>query len=118
LRFFFIFDSDWFMAAYSTVASVKMILQIASAEIVWDTEIEGCITSADALIDSLLKKLDLNVPSPVPQNIADASAYFAAWLFRRRRDPLAAEGFWVEANRFLDAYATAEGEVAFKVAQA
>jgi hypothetical protein len=70
------------------------------------------------LVDSLLKQKDLSVPSPVPQNIADASAYFAAWLFRRRRDPVGAEAFWQEANRFLDVYGKTEGELAFKVCQA
>jgi hypothetical protein len=103
---------------YCTVDQVKAILQIAPEDETYDDEIESCVTSADALIDGLLKKLDLTVSSPMPQNIADASAYFAAWLFRRRRDPTGAEAFWVEANRFLDAYIEAEGEVAFKVCQA
>ena len=40
----------------------------------------------------------------------DAAAYFDAWIVRRRRDPVGAEAFWVEANRFLDAYAKAEAE--------
>jgi hypothetical protein len=105
---------------YCTVDQVKVLLQIASEELTWDTEIESCITSADALIDSLLKKLDLTVPSPVPQNIVDASAYFAAWLFRRRRDPAGAAVFWEEANKFLDAYIAADedADVPFKVCQA
>jgi len=45
----------------------------------------------------------------------DASCYFAAWLFRHRRDPDAAEVFWVEAHKFLDIYVETEEDVAFVV---
>lgn len=94
--------------AYSTVVEVKSVLQIT--ESTWDTEITDCITSADALIDSLLKYKDLTVPVSTPQNIKDASKHFAAWLFRRRRDPAGAEAFWEEADKFLQAYINAEEE--------
>jgi len=94
--------------AYSIAADVKTVLQIT--ESTWDTEITDCITSADALIDSLLKYEGLTVPISTPQNIKDASKHFAAWLFRRRRDPTGAEAFWEEANRFLQAYIDAEEE--------
>ena len=94
--------------AYSAVSDVKPILQIASDDLNHDTEIEDCIISSDALIDGLLKREGLTVPDPVPQNISDASRYFAAWIFRHRRDPSAAEVFWVEAHKFLDIYITAE----------
>jgi hypothetical protein len=80
-----------------------------------ETEIEACITSADALIDSLLKPRDLAVPTVTPQNIKDASAHFAAWLFRKRRDPAGADPFKQEAETFLQAYIDKEAEVAFKV---
>ena len=104
--------------AYSDVAAVKPILQIAADDLTFDTELEACIASADALIDGILKKSGLSVPDPVPQIIADVSAYFAAWLFRHRRDPSAAEVFWVEAHKFLDVYIESEEEVAFKVGSA
>ena len=104
--------------AYSTVAAVKLVLQIAADDLTFDTELEACIASADALIDGLLKKSGLTVPDPVPQIIADASAYFAAWLLRHRRDPEAAEVFWVEAHKFLEVYVESEEEVAFKVGSA
>jgi hypothetical protein len=84
----------------------------------YDAELKGCIVSADALIDSLLKREGLTVPESTPQNIKDASAHFAAWLFRRHKDPAGAEVFWEEANRFLTAYIEAEQETAFKVATA
>ena len=56
----------------------------------------------------LLKPKELIVPDVVPQLIEDATKYFAAWMFRRFADPVGAEAFWVEANRFLTAYI--EGE--------
>ena len=103
---------------YCEVAAAKLVLQIPSETETYDEELAGCIVSADALVDSLLKQKDLAVSSPTPQNIVDASAYFTAWLFRRRRDPVGAEAFWQEANRFLDVYGETEGELAFKVCQA
>lgn len=103
-------------APYSEASDVMIILQTTDETL--ETEIEACITGADALIDSMLEPHDLTVPAVTPQNIKDASAHFAAWLFRHRRDPTGAEAFWVEANRFLDAYISTEGKVAFKVATA
>jgi len=93
-------------------------LHIAVEVLTFDTEIEACIVSGDALVDGLLKKSGLTVPVSVPQTIADASAYFAAWLFRHRRDPEVAGVFWVEANRFLGTYVEGEEEIAFKVGSA
>ena len=93
---------------YGSITGVKEILQIDVEDESFDDEIEDCLVSADALIDSLLKQKGSSVPSPVPQNIDDCSKYFAAWLFRRRRDPAGAEVFWVEANRFLDAFVESE----------
>lgn len=101
--------------AYSAASDVKTILQIAADELTLDAEIGACIVSADALIDGLLKREGLSVPDPVPQNIADASAYFSAWMFRHRRDPSAAEVFWVEAHKFLDTYISAESGAGLKV---
>jgi len=94
---------------------VKAVLQIESSDTTYDVELAAAIVSADALVDSLLKPYDLTVPATVPQNIVDASSHFAAWLVRRKRDPTGAEAFWVEADRFLHAYISAEGELAFLV---
>lgn len=92
---------------YSSLSEVKEVLQIT--ETTWDTELSNCITSADGLIDSLLKFEGFSVPlSSAPQNVKDASANFAAWLYQRRRSPAAAEVFWEEGNRFLQAYIDAE----------
>jgi hypothetical protein len=103
--------------AYSTADAVKPILQIAVEDITFDDELEACIASADALIDGLLKKADLTVPASVPQLVVDASSYFAAWLFRHRRDPAAAEVFWVEAHKFLDVYVAGEEDIPFLVGE-
>lgn len=103
---------------YSEVTTVKIILQIPSENQTYNEELSSCIISADGLIDGLLKQRVLSVPALVPQNVTDASAYFAAWLFRRRRDPVGAEAFWQEANRFLTTYGEAEEKPTFKVCQA
>ena len=103
--------------AYSTVAAVKLILQIVSEDISYDTEITSCIVSADALVDGLLKRAGLTVPDSVPQTIADCSSYFAAWLFKDRRGPNTenVDDLWVKAHKFLDAYIESEEEIAFLV---
>jgi hypothetical protein len=104
--------------AYSLKAAVKTVLQ--ETETTWDTEIDDAIVSADALIDSLLAKRGLTVPSTTPQNIKDASAHFAAWLYRRRRDPAGAKAFEEEAKAFMDAYigATLKKGIPFRSAEA
>jgi hypothetical protein len=98
--------------AYSTPTQVKAVLLIDEAT--WDTEIANCVTSGDALIDSILAKHGLTVPTPVPQNIIDASTYFAAWKYRRSRDPVGAKAFEEEANRFLDIYIKSKKQIPFK----
>jgi len=107
--------------AYSTVASVKVVLLIAADETTHDTELGSCIASADALVDGLLKKVSLTVPGTVPQLIADASAYFAAWLFKDRRGPdveAVAAKLWDQAHKFLDNYIDTEEEISFVVGTA
>jgi len=87
---------------------VKAILRISDTS--FDVEIDSCIPSAEGLVDSFLKAHNLSVPAEVPQLVRDACAHFAAWLFRRRREPVEAEAFWNEARRFLEAYVDAEAE--------
>ena len=93
---------------YCTTDNVKNVLQIDLAETKFDAQLADCITSAGGLVDGLLKPKALVVPAVVPQLIADATKYFAAWMFRRFADPIGAEAFWIEANRFLDSYIEAE----------
>lgn len=107
--------------AYSTVAVVKPILGIESDDDTFDTELTSCIASADALVDGLLKKCGLTVPESVPQLIVDASAHFAAWLFKDRRGPdveAQAAKLWDQAHKFLDSYVDTEEDIAFVVGTA
>ncbi len=87
---------------YCTVNDVKGVLQFT--ETTWDFEIEAIIPTADAQVDAALAKELLTVPSPVPQLIKSASMYFAAWEYRRRRDPAGSEAFLAEATKFLETY--------------
>jgi len=96
--------------AYTTIPAVKKILQVDESDTSLDAEITDALPTGDAYVDNLLKADGLTVPSPVPQSVGDAAAHFDAWIVRRRRDPVGAEAFYVEANRFLDAYAEAEAE--------
>jgi hypothetical protein len=93
---------------YCTVGNVKAVLQLSEDK--WDSELSECITSASALVDGFLSREGLTVPSVVPQILTDAAKYFAAWDFRRRRDPVGAEAFWTEANRILAVYVDGEKE--------
>ena len=87
---------------YGVVATVKSILQ--DSTVTYESEIAGCITSSDAYMVSLLLQRGLSVVSPTPQNIIDASNYFAAWMFRKKRDPQSSWIFYTDAERFLNAY--------------
>jgi hypothetical protein len=91
---------------YCTVDNAKAVLQISDDK--WDSELSECVTSASALVDGFLSREGLTMPSPVPQILVDAAKYFAAWDFRRRRDPVGAEAFWAEANRLLSVYIDGE----------
>jgi len=106
--------------AYSTVAEVKYVLEIVEEE--YNTEIAECIVSADALVDGLLKAQGLTVSAPTPQLLKDGSKQFAAWVFKKRRDPEAAEHFYEAGLRFVQAHIdgalntpAVEGEADFRV---
>ena len=101
--------------AYCEADDVKPILQIADADTTYDTELATCIVSADAWVDGKLEPHDLTVPVSVPQNIKDASIHFAAWMFRKRRDPTGADAFKAEAEELLNAYIESTSELAFVV---
>ena len=93
------------------MADVKVLLQIPSETTDYDAELAGCVESADAIVDSWLTKNGLTMPTPTPQNLKDASTYFAAWLFRRRRNYQEnTSSFWTEATRFFNAYVDAAEE--------
>jgi hypothetical protein len=93
---------------YCDADDVKGLLQIDLAETKFDAQLADCVSSGSALVDGFLKPKGLVVPVVVPQLVVDSAKFFAAWMFRRFSDPVGAEAFWVEANRFLDAYVEAE----------
>ena len=99
-----------YVVDYCTVADVKIILVIDAAETSEDAELAGCVTSGSSLVDGLLKINGLTVPVLVPELIKSAAKNFAAWEYRRRREPDEAEAFWNDAQRFLQAYIDAETE--------
>ena len=93
---------------YCTIDDVKNVLQLDLAETKNDIQLADCILSARGLVDGFLKPKQLVVPEVVPQLIKDATKYFSAWMFRRVADPVGAEAFWTEGNRFIAAYIDAE----------
>ena len=102
---------------YSTKAEVKPILDIDASDTTYDTELDACIASADGLIDSVLKFHGFTVPltGTIPQNMKDASRYFAASYFRERRaPPEEVNRLYHRAMSFLNAYVQAEKEGTLK----
>jgi hypothetical protein len=95
---------------YCSLTDVKGVLQISLAETKYDAQLSTCITSGSALVDGFLKAKTLSVPSVTPELIVCSAKFFAAWEFRRFSDPVGAEAFWVEANRFLNTHVEAEVE--------
>jgi hypothetical protein len=93
---------------YCTLADVKHVLHIDEEETSEDSEIAGCIVTSRGLIDGFLKAKALTVPSIVPLLVKFAGCYFAAWAYRRIRDPASAQGFWNDAVAFLQTYIDAE----------
>jgi len=96
------------LVEYCALADVKYVLHIDAAETSEDSEIAGCIATGGGLIDGFLKTKTLTVPTIVPLLIKFASSNFAAWAYRRIRDPQSAQGFWNDAVAFLQAYIDAE----------
>jgi hypothetical protein len=96
------------MANYCTVLEVKPFLYIDSAETSEDTEIASYIVAGAGLVDGFLKAKNLAVPALVPQLVKFAACNFAAWAYRRIRDPQSAQGFWNDAVAFLQAYIDSE----------
>jgi hypothetical protein len=98
---------------YGVVATAKSILQ--DSTVTYEAEITACITSSDAYVDSLLLQKGLTVSSPTPQNVVDASNYFAAWMFRKKRDPQSSWIFYTDAERFLNAYIDSKASISGSV---
>jgi hypothetical protein len=96
------------LADYCSISEVKPFLHIESAETSEDIEIASCIITGSGLIDGFLKAKGLTMPAIVPQLVTFAACNFAAWAYRRIRDPVAAQGSWNDAVTFLQTYIDAE----------
>ncbi|MCW4024930.1 MAG: hypothetical protein NWF01_07850 [Candidatus Bathyarchaeota archaeon] len=96
------------MVDYCSVADVKPVLHIDLAETSEDVELADCVTDSSDKVDNLLKVEGLVVPAVVPQSVKIATKFFAAWQYRRRRDPQGAQVFWYDAQETLKAYIDAE----------
>ena len=96
------------MADYCSVADVKPVLKIDLTETSEDAELADCITSCSDKVKNLLKAADLEVPLEIPQSVKDSTKFFAAWQYRRRRDPEGAQAFWYDAQEALKGFIDAE----------
>lgn len=96
------------MVNYCASSDVKPVLHIDAAETSEDTEISDCISDASDKVDVLLQVQELTVPASVPTTIKRAAKFFAAWEYRRRRDPEAAQVFWYDAQEALKEYVDAQ----------
>jgi hypothetical protein len=95
---------------YCGIADVKPVLHLDLVESSEDVELAGCVVTGCGLVDGFLQVKGLTVPSVVPQLLKDAAANFAAWAYRRVRDPFGAQGFWNDALQFLQTYVDSEFE--------
>ena len=100
------------MVDYCEVADVKTVLHIDLAETSEDVELADCVVDASGKIDDLLAAVGLLVSSVVPNTIKKAAKFFAAWEYRRRRDPAGAQVFWFDAKEALQEYIDAQKAVA------
>lgn len=102
------------MCDYCSVDDVKGVLKIDEAEASEDTELTDIVSDASDKVDRLLQVHDLIVPAEVPTTIKRAAKFFAAWEYRRRRDPEAAQIFWYDAQEAIKEYVEAANAERFK----
>ncbi len=93
---------------YCSVDDVKPVLHIEAAETSEDVELADCVTDASDKVNTLLKIAGFTVPSVVPSSIKKAVKFFAAWEYRRRRDPEGAQVFYYDAQEALQEYIGAQ----------
>ena len=98
------------MVDYCLIADVKPLLHIDAEETSEDSELEVCIATGSGLVDGMLKTAGLTAPVQVPQLVLDATKFFAAWAYRRVRDPVSAAGFWSDAQQCIQTYIESEVE--------
>lgn len=89
---------------YSTLDEVKKVLMMTDeADNLSNEEIAQCALQAKALIDGKLTVKSLSADA-TDQNLKSASSYYAAWLYRKSRDPVGADAFFKEAEQWLTIY--------------
>jgi len=93
--------------AYATLAQVKEILTLKSEDESEKTELEHCITAADAFIDARLYQYDTSGDAG-DENCKMAASLIAAWIFSSRRSPDEAEKFFKQHETFLQAFITTD----------
>ncbi len=101
------------MVDYCVVSDVKPLLRIDAAETSEDAELSECIAGSTDKVKNLLKMAGLPVPAPsevseVPSSVRISAKNFAAWKYRRVRDPDAAQVFYYDAQEALNDYIAAE----------
>jgi hypothetical protein len=98
---------------YCTVDDVKPLLRLERAESSEDQELTSCVVDSTDKVKNLLRQAKLSVPLPsdvseVPDSVRIAAKNFAAWKYRRRRDPDGAQVFYYDAQEALNGYISAE----------
>jgi len=112
-RLSIICDGMSWLVDYCIVSDVKSVLHIDAAETSEDSEILECVVDGSDKVRNLLRQAGLPVPVPfdvseVPQSVRIAAKNFAAWEYRRRRDPDGAQVFYYDAQEALNGYIAAE----------
>jgi hypothetical protein len=104
---------------YCNISDLKRVLLISLADSSKDSHLEHCIANANEIVTGLLKAQGLTVPTAVPQIIANATKYFAAWDFQRQKGLKDAETFWLKADKLLIAYSEmfCRSSVSFHIAK-
>lgn len=90
---------------YSTLERVKDVLLITNDE--YNEALAELMAVADETLNRKLTIQNLEADSSNVL-IKEASAFIAAWLYRRRQDPAGAEAFKKEADAFIADFALAE----------
>lgn len=110
------------LAGYSSVEDVKAVLILTDTD--HDADLESCIITADAWVDNQFSQANLTVPSSTPELVVQASAHYAAFLFKDRgtnslKDKQLYESmFRDKAAGFLGKYISANAEIAFRTGEA
>jgi hypothetical protein len=89
---------------YCGVEDVKRILHIDKAESSEDAELAECVTGMSGMLDELLIAEGYPVPSEASHFLKYACANFAAWAYRKVRDPVGSQVLFNDGEMFLFSY--------------